>query len=268
MTPEAHAKLEEFFSAFHSGATPLLFLDYDGTLAPFRIDRYRARPYAGVRQLLTRIQHQGRTQMAVVTGRPAGEIAPLLGIDPPLEVWGLHGAEHLYPDGRREIEQPSEQAIGKLDELRASLRIDSLGGHLEEKANGVVMHWRGASPSQKKLIERRTRSLFQPLAALDGLSLLDFEAGIELRSGRDKGGAIAARIDSAAAGTPVAFLGDDLTDEAGFRVVNAAPGPHLSALVRRQPRETEADVWLRPPNDLRTFLTRWAIALELVAIES
>jgi len=35
--------------------------------------------------------------MAAITGRPAGEIAPLLGIDPPLEVWGLHGVERLYP---------------------------------------------------------------------------------------------------------------------------------------------------------------------------
>ena len=48
--------------------------------------------------------------MVVITGRPAKEIAPLLRgyppvVDPMLEVWGLHGAERLYPDGRRELEE-------------------------------------------------------------------------------------------------------------------------------------------------------------------
>ena len=105
MNPETAKKLEAFFRAFAGAPTPLLLLDYDGTLAGFRVDRFKARPWAGVRELLTRIQRQGRTRMAVITGRPAGEIAPLLGLDPPLEVWGLHGAERLYPDGRRELEE-------------------------------------------------------------------------------------------------------------------------------------------------------------------
>ena len=100
----------------------------------------------GVRELLTRIQKQGRTRMVVMTGRPAAEIAPLLGLDPPLEVWGLHGAERLYPDGRRELEEAPARRAPKLDELRERLRQDSLGGLFEDKANGVVMHWRGASP--------------------------------------------------------------------------------------------------------------------------
>jgi trehalose-6-phosphatase len=94
-------------SVFADAATPLLLLDYDGTLAPFRLDRFLARPWAGVREVLTRIERQERTRLVVITGRPAHEIAPLLGIDPPLEDWGLHGVERLLPDGRRELEQAS-----------------------------------------------------------------------------------------------------------------------------------------------------------------
>ncbi len=40
------------FVAFTGAAMPVLLLDYDGTLAPFRIDRFKARPWAGVRKLL------------------------------------------------------------------------------------------------------------------------------------------------------------------------------------------------------------------------
>ena len=257
MTPEAAGRLEQFFCTFADGPNPLLLLDYDGTLAPFRLDRFQARPWAGVRELLTRIQRQGRTRMVVITGRPAREIAPMLRLDSPLEVWGLHGAERLYPDGRRELEQAPPATQAKLEELRVHLRRDSLGGLFEDKANGAVMHWRGASPRKARLIEQRTRALFEPLAQMEGLALLEFESGLELRAGRDKGGAIAAILAETAPDGSVAFLGDDLTDEAGFHAVK---GRGLSVLVRREWRETAGDLWLRPPGELKVFLQKWAEA--------
>lgn len=266
MTPEAADKLEEFYDAFARGANPVLLLDFDGTLAPFRVDRFTAKPWAGVRELLMRIQRQGQTRMAVITGRPAGEIAPMLGLEPPLEVWGLHGAERLYPDGRRVLEQGPAATMEKLAEVRESLKRDSLGGLFEDKANGAVMHWRGASARHAKLVEKRTRVLFEPLARMDGLSLLEFEAGLELRVGRDKGGAVEAILEEMGASGPVAcqvaYLGDDLTDEAAFRAVNAVGSRGLSALVRREWRETAAEIWLRPPAELKGFLERWALAVE------
>jgi trehalose-phosphatase len=264
LTPDASEKLEAFFSAFGGAARPLLLLDYDGTLAPFRVNRFEARPFAGVRDLLAEIQNQKKTRMVVITGRPAGEIAPMLGLDPPLEVWGLHGAERLFPDGQRELELAPEATQARLEELKQRLRRDALGGLFEDKANGAVMHWRGHARHTQVLIEKRTRALFEPLAELDGLRLLEFEAGLELRAGRDKGGAaeaIVAEMRDAGEGPgPVATLGDDLTDEAAFRAVNALDGAHLSVLVRRERRETEADVWLRPPEELRVFLELWSNA--------
>ena len=262
MTPESADKLDAFFSTFAGGATPLLLLDYDGTLAPFRVNRFEARPWAGVRPLLERIQRQGRTRMAIITGRPAAEIALLLGMDLPLEVWGLHGAERVYPDGRREVEVAAPAAQQKLDDLRARLHCDSLGGLIEDKLNAVVMHWRGVSPQKAKLIEKKTRQIFEPLAQLDGLNLLEFEAGLELRVGRDKGGAVEAILSEADPDTPVAYLGDDLTDEAAFRAVKQAGSRGLSVLMRQKWRATEADVWLRPPEELKELLRMWLKAME------
>jgi trehalose-phosphatase len=261
LTPQSAETLDAFFRTLAGGAGPLLLLDYDGTLAPFRLNRFEARPYAGMRELLERIQRRGRTRMVIVTGRPAKEIAPLLGLEPAVEVWGLHGAERLYPDGRRELQTAGAAAQQKLDELREVLRRDSLGGLFEDKPNAAVMHWRGASPHKARLIEERTRRLFEPLAQVDGLRLLEFEAGLELRVGRDKGGAVEAILEEVSANAPVAYLGDDLTDEAAFRAVNAVGARGLSVLVRRERRETAAMVWLRPPDELRAFLSRWVQAL-------
>jgi len=263
VTTDADEQLERFFNRFRRDAGSILLLDYDGTLAPFRVDRFRATPWAGVRELLSRIQLQGRTRIAIVSGRPAGEIGPLLGLDQPLEVWGLHGAERLYPDGRRELEETPPEARHRLDELRRRLSIDSLGGRYEDKPNAAVMHWRGCSHDKAKHVEQRTRRLFEPLALMNGLALLEFESGIELRTGRDKGGAVEAILDESDSAVPVAFLGDDLTDEAGFRAVNNLGSRGLSVLVRREFRETEADVWLRPPAELRKFLEQWLCAAEM-----
>jgi trehalose 6-phosphate phosphatase len=250
-------KLEEFFRALVGAPQSLLLLDYDGTLADFRVDRFKARPWAGVRELLSAIQRQGGTRIAVITGRPAAEIPPMLALDPQVEVWGLHGAERIYPDGRRTLEEQPPAARQALETLRQQLRCDALGGLFEDKPNAAVMHWRGRSPQQAQAIERKARALFEPIAKTVGLRLLEFESGIELRAGRDKGGAVEEILREAGPGVPVTYLGDDLTDEAAFRAVNAAAGPHLSVLMRRVRRETDADVWLRPPGELLAFLERW-----------
>ena len=257
MNRQSAKKLQEFFSAFHGASGSLLLLDYDGTLAGFRIDRFKARPWAGVTELLARIERQGRTRIAIVTGRPATEIPPMLALDPPPEVWGLHGAERLYPDGRRELEKQTPGVRQALQDLRKRLERDSLGGLFEDKPNAAVIHWRGRTLEQAREIEQRTRELFEPIARLDGLRLLKFEAGLELRAGRDKGGAVREIISESQTGAPLTYLGDDLTDEAAFKQVNEAKAPHLSVLMRRAPRKTVADVWLKPPVELREFLRMW-----------
>lgn len=268
MSRTTDQKLDEFFCAFASAQSALLLLDYDGTLAPFRVDRFKARPWAGVRELLARIQDPGpsslTTRIVFITGRPSTEIGPLLGLNQPVEVWGLHGAERLYLDGHRELQEAPAATRVQLDELREQLKRDSFGGLFEDKLNAAVMHWRGSSPQKAKQIEQRTRALFEPLAHLEGMTLLEFEAGLELRVGRDKGGAVEAILAEAGCGAtqpcPVAFLGDDVTDEAAFCAVNLSKGPHLSALVRRAHRETAATIWLKPPTALRRFLQKWIAA--------
>jgi trehalose 6-phosphate phosphatase len=269
LSRNSDVRLEKFFASFSKASSALLLLDYDGTLAPFRVDRFKARPWAGVRELLNRIQDLDglgiATRMIFISGRPACEVGQLLGLDRPVEVWGLHGAERLHPDGTRELEEIPAATRHKLEMLRAELKRDSFGGLFEDKPNAAVMHWRGISDRKAQQIARQTRNLFEPLAHLEGVTLLEFEAGLELRAGRDKGCAVEAILaedGEAANQDPVAFLGDDLTDEAAMVAVNASPRPHLSVLVKRVQRETAAEVWLQPPGELRKFLKSWIAACQ------
>ena len=260
MTGETAKKLERFFRAVAAAPQSLLLLDYDGTLAGFRVNRFTAKPWAGVPELLTEIQQHGRTRLVVITGRPPEEIPEMLGLKQAPEVWGLHGAKRLYSDGHFEMEEQAPAVRQTLEALRARLRKDSLGGLFEDKANAVVMHWRGHALRSAKQIERRTRALFEPAAKAVGLRLLEFEAGLELRAGRDKGDAVKEIIREAGDAAPVTYLGDDLTDEAAFAAVNAATAPHLSVLMRRARRKTVAEVWMKPPEQMRSFLQKWLTA--------
>jgi trehalose 6-phosphate phosphatase len=259
LNEEIAKRLDKFFDAFERTSRPLLMVDYDGTLAPFRVDRFKARPWTGVRELLTRIQEHGQTRIVVISGRPACEIVPLLGVEPAPEIWGLHGAERLRPNGQREMKEAPAATRSPLEKLQAQLRQDSLGGLFEEKANAAVMHWRGVPQRKAKLIEQQTRELFEPLAKLYGLQVLEFESGLELRAGPEKGDAVRTLLEETHDGTPrpVAYLGDDITDEGAFRAIK---GYGLGVLVRREQRKTAADIWLRPPEELKTFLLRWAHA--------
>jgi trehalose-phosphatase len=88
--------------------------------------------------------------------------------------------------------------------------------------------------------------------------MLPFEGGIELRaSGHTKANAVHAVLAETNEDCAVAYLGDDVTDEDAFRAVKPRG---LAVLVRPELRKTAADVWLKPPHELASFLQMWAIS--------
>ncbi|HKQ62118.1 MAG TPA: trehalose-phosphatase, partial [Candidatus Polarisedimenticolaceae bacterium] len=90
----------------------LLMLDYDGTLAPFRIDRDQAHPLPAALAALEAIAAvPGGTQLAIVSGRPVRALEQLLG---PLRATlvGEHGWEMRVP-GEERVEQPLPSGAGE-----------------------------------------------------------------------------------------------------------------------------------------------------------
>jgi len=52
----------------------LLALDYDGTLAPFTVERMAGRPLPGALAEIERIRDQGGARLALLSGRPLDEL--------------------------------------------------------------------------------------------------------------------------------------------------------------------------------------------------
>ena len=90
---------DRFPRALECSGGRLLMLDYDGTLSPYHIERDKAVPYPGIREILAEALSSADCRTVIVSGRSIHDLLPLLGIEKGIEIWGCHGWERLSPTG-------------------------------------------------------------------------------------------------------------------------------------------------------------------------
>jgi trehalose-phosphatase len=244
---------ETFFSSIRKTSLFALLADYDGTLAPFHVNRDQALPYVGVRELLAELAERG-VRVAIVSGRTAQDVKDLLGIDT-LEVWGCHGAERLLPTGELVLTE-IPQTIS-LDLLVEVLSREHLASVMEVKPFGVALHWRGLAPREIAEIRFAAARAYRSLP-LPNIQLQEFDGGLEFRPRTvTKANAIMCLKDEQPS-VPLVYMGDDFTDEDAFRALGMND---LSVLVRPEYRPTSARLWLKPPDQLIALLQFMATAV-------
>jgi trehalose-phosphatase len=132
---------------------------------------------------------------------------------------------------------------------------------LEVKPTSLAVHWRSFEPAMQERIRSAVQSIFARIDQPDGLHLLPFDGGLELRStDRTKGTAVAEILSQEPHDVPVAYLGDDLTDEDAFVALG---NQGCSILVRGEVRASFARFWLRPPEELLGFLDAWIVSSQI-----
>jgi len=198
------------------------FLDVDGTLL-----EYAAVPH-GVRvseELLELLQHLGERlggAVALISGRSVADLDRLF---QPLvfPVAGQHGTERRRADGVTTRHAPAVEALGSAAARIVRLTTAHSGLVLENKGMTLALHYRLA-PSLRALAEREMRAIAAMLG--DAFELQNGKFVVEVKpSGKNKGDAIADFMrETPFEGRQPVFLGDDLTDEPGFEVVNRLGG--------------------------------------------
>jgi trehalose 6-phosphate phosphatase len=227
-----------------------LYLDVDGTLLHIAETPDAVTVGRETIELLLRAHAALGGALALITGRTIADVdrifAPLA-----LAVAGQHGFERRDAAG---IVHRHARHVPGLVEVRSELDAFAAahpGVLIEDKGLTLALHYRlapRAGPAVVALAER--------IAAGSAASLV-IQLGkmvVELRpAGRDKGTAIAEFMDEAPfrGRTPV-FLGDDLTDEHGFGIVNGLGG--LSVKVGDGP--TAARLRLAGVDEVRRWLAR------------
>jgi len=219
------------------------------------MDRFQARPYPEIASLLESIADSGKTRVAVISGRPVFELKTLLDSLENVEMWGVHGLEHLLPNGCYGEFPIDRKSVELLSQAKGQIVRAGLISLAEFKPGGIAMHWRGMPAHEADNAAALIREVWKPFANAPLLRLLEFEQGVELRVAHpDKGDAVAAMVEEIEPETQIAYLGDDFTDEDAFRALN---GRGLTILVRAEYRKTLAQAWLKPPEELSGFLKSW-----------
>jgi trehalose 6-phosphate phosphatase len=224
-----------------------LFADLDGTLAPLESTPDKVRPDRHRRRLLDALARALKGRLAIVSGRSLEDLDRLLeGRIPALAA--LHGLVRRTAEGRV-VESGDEAATqAAVTTLRDFARSDRRL-LVEDKGKGASLHYRRAPETAEACVD-----LIRRLASAHGLAVQQGDMVVELRApGPHKGEAVEAFLREAPfAGKRPIFIGDDLTDEDGFRAARRAGGFGVIVGPRR-PTEAqyaladvaEAQAWLR-----------------------
>jgi trehalose 6-phosphate phosphatase len=228
-----------------------LFLDVDGTLLEIAARPQAVTVPADLRERLRALHLAAGGAVALISGRT---IAALDELFAPLALpsAGLHGFERRDASGAyRTRPLPSPAALQSARAAMLELARRHSGLLLEDKHFALALHYRGAPWLEETVIQT-----MQAVAAgvAGDLELQHGKMVVELRpAGATKAEAVAAFLAQRpfAGRTPV-FLGDDLTDEPAFELVNGLAG--LSVLVGSRP--SAARVHLADVAAVRSWLAQ------------
>lgn len=229
-----------------------LFLDFDGTLVDIveRPDAVTVDP--ALPDVLLRLQERLGGALAIVSGRPIAFLDPHFAPHR-FDIAGLHGLEHRI-GGQLFLCDPDDhpalrELVGRLTDTVAQ----KPGVLIEDKGCSVAIHWRLA-PQEKDFALATARAAIE---ALGGEYRVQYGKAVAeiLPAAAGKGKVIERFLHQAPyAGRRPIFAGDDLTDENGFKTVNA----HDGLSIRIGEGETIARLRLGAPSALRHALSAWA----------
>jgi trehalose 6-phosphate phosphatase len=199
-----------------------LFLDIDGTLLDIARTPDSVAADARKLELLEKLRDAAGGALALISGRPVSNIdrlfAPLR-----LPLAGQHGVERRDAAGRVHREPVDATRLRRAAAPIRAFAESHRGLVFEDKGYSVALHYRLA-PLQRE----PARELVEAAAAELG-SAFEVQHGkmvVELKpAGRDKGIAIEEFMrEPPFSGRLPVFIGDDVTDEHGFRAVNRLGG--------------------------------------------
>lgn len=241
---EVSAAIREIASP---GREIALFLDFDGTLVEIAPAPDDVRLDRRVGPALDTLSRQLGGALALVSGRPVSFLDQVL--DPYMfDAAGLHGAQ-IRMEGEIRAQEDVPDAMREATRDLVRFANSNVGVIIEDKRISIALHWRLAPQLKDEAL-----ALIRAIAERMGPSvrLQEGKAVAELvPAGASKGNAITWMMQQAPyAGRLPVFIGDDITDEAGFQAVNALGG--LS--IRIGDGETCAIHRLASPTRLRNIL--------------
>lgn len=238
-------------------AVPLVvLLDVDGTLAPIAATPEAAAVPDDTRAAVALVAALPDVHVALVSGRGASDARRMVRV-PGIWAIGNHGCEVVAPDGTATIDPliaPFEDAMARVHRELSAVLSTVPGVIVEDKRWTLSIHVRQADPGSVPLVQGEV----DRVAAAAGLDVHHGKMVFEVRPPVrvDKGTAIVALAERLGAQEGAAvFIGDDRTDEDGFRALRGWFPEAIT--IRVAPPDggaTDAEFTVADTDDVRRFL--------------
>jgi alpha,alpha-trehalase len=248
--PSALDRLEEVRRAIE-GRCVALFLDYDGTLTPIVAHPSQALLADATRSLLRELAE--RCTVAVISGRDLDDVRGHVGLDGVFYA-GSHGFQMAGPKGWRSDYEEAVRVLPALDAAEHELRevVPAVrGAWVERKRFAVAAHYRQVNDADVPALEAIVARVAKGASGLrrsGGKRVFELRPAIDW----DKGAVVRSlleRLGLEDGGLPL-YIGDDLTDEDGFRAVSESG----IGIVVGSAQETAARYALADPAEVVRFL--------------
>ena len=196
-----------------------LFLDFDGTMVDLAPQPHAVHIPEPLIPALRALHGYLHGAVAVISGRPIAQIDAFLR---PLQlpVAGVHGAERRGTNGALHLLHT--HPLDTVEEAACTLAAQNPGLLVENKRGSIALHYRQRPDLERLCVD----TMEQAIVASPGLTLLRGKMVVEAKpGGASKGDAIEAFLAAAPfTGRTPLFIGDDVTDEAGFLTVQRLGG--------------------------------------------
>jgi trehalose 6-phosphate phosphatase len=238
----------------------LLLSDYDGTLTPIVDKPELATLSQKVRKLLRTLAKDRRYTVGIISGRALSDLRGNVGLDGIIYA-GNHGLE-IEGFGSSFLEPIAEEMrpfLGMLNQALSATLRGIKGVFVEDKGLTLSVHYRMVDGAEEKKVEDAFEKITDSLYVTGRIRVTRGKKVYEIRPpvDWDKGKAIAwliakFRESRGKGGTLPIYLGDDLTDEDGFKVVEKSNG--ISIFVGGEDSQSVARYFLKSPEEVTEFL--------------
>jgi hypothetical protein len=234
-----------------------MIVSYEGVLMPYLGCRRKSFPPLSLRDLLDNVVVNCRTRVAVITEKDVDCLSQVFADTAQPELWGWSGASRLLPDGVRQtfpLDGETQEILAKADVL---LENEGLSHLVRIEPGRLSMAWSGLRAVEAGEARVAARRALGRLGHTPNLVLAETSGSIELRLHTHVDRVIHTLIEELPPEAPVAFLGSDHRDVNRYRALRDRL---LDVLVTPLSAKPEADVCLRPPDQLLDFFTHWVCA--------
>lgn len=210
---------KELVASYCKSPTRIMFLDYDGTMAPFAADPQAVSPPVELLELLNVLANVHQTMIVLISGRDRVTLEKWFG-ELNLGLVAEHGAWIKEKGEDWKMLKPLNNDWKKQVIPILEVYADRLpGAFVEEKESSVVWHFRAADPELGSIRAKELMDVLINLTSNIDVQVFSGDKAVEIRnSGVNKGNA-ALHFLTKNYYEFILAMGDDWTDEDLFKVL-------------------------------------------------